>query len=96
LTSALLKACFLYHFIVNGECVEEGTGSRPRIAMAAGEWRAPRPAGAEALGVNTNPGAPPEVYGRLFDPFVTAGKKDALGLGLALSRRTVRDHGGDM
>ena len=41
-------------------------------------------------------GIPPEIYGRLFDPFTTARKKEGLGLGLALSRRTVRDHGGDM
>lgn len=45
---------------------------------------------------DSGPGVPPEIYGRLFDPFVTAGKKDGLGLGLALSRLTVRDHGGDM
>jgi two-component system, NtrC family, sensor histidine kinase HydH len=45
---------------------------------------------------DSGPGIAPEIYGRLFDPFVTAGKKDGLGLGLALSRRTVRDHGGDM
>jgi signal transduction histidine kinase len=45
---------------------------------------------------DTGPGIPPEIYGRLFGPFVTARKKDGLGLGLALSRRTVRDHGGDM
>jgi signal transduction histidine kinase len=45
---------------------------------------------------DTGPGIPPEIYDQLFDPFVTVGKKDGLGLGLALSRRTVRDHGGDM
>jgi signal transduction histidine kinase len=45
---------------------------------------------------DSGPGVPPEICGRLFDPFVTAGKKDGLGLGLALSRRTIRDHGGDM
>jgi two-component system, NtrC family, sensor histidine kinase HydH len=45
---------------------------------------------------DSGPGIPPEISGRLFDPFVTARKKDGLGLGLALSRRTVRDHGGDM
>ena len=32
---------------------------------------------------------------RLFQPFVTAGK-NGLGLGLALSRQTVLDHGGDL
>jgi signal transduction histidine kinase len=45
---------------------------------------------------DSGPGIPPEICARLFDPFVTAGKKDGLGLGLALSRRTVRDHDGDM
>jgi signal transduction histidine kinase len=45
---------------------------------------------------DSGPGIPPEIYGTLFDPFTTAGKKEGLGLGLALSRRTVRDHGGDM
>jgi signal transduction histidine kinase len=33
---------------------------------------------------------------RLFEPFVTAGKPDGLGLGLALCRTTVREHGGDI
>ena len=32
----------------------------------------------------------------LFQPFVSAGKRNGLGLGLALSRQTVLDHGGDM
>jgi signal transduction histidine kinase len=45
---------------------------------------------------DSGPGIPHEIYGMLFDPFVTTGKKDGLGLGLALSRWTVRDHGGDM
>jgi signal transduction histidine kinase len=45
---------------------------------------------------DSGPGIPPEIYSLVFDPFITAGKKDGLGLGLALSRRTVRDHGGDM
>ena len=31
----------------------------------------------------------------MFEPFVTEGKDDGLGL-LALSRETVLDHGGDM
>jgi signal transduction histidine kinase len=45
---------------------------------------------------DTGPGIPREIRHRLFEPFVTAGKDHGLGLGLALSRQTVLNHGGDM
>jgi signal transduction histidine kinase len=45
---------------------------------------------------DTGPGILPEIRDRLFSPFVTAGKKGGLGLGLALSRQTLIDHGGDI
>jgi len=45
---------------------------------------------------DTGPGIPAGIRDRLFEPFVTAGKSHGLGLGLALSRETVLDHGGDM
>ncbi len=45
---------------------------------------------------DTGPGIAPAIRGSLFQPFVSAGKKNGLGLGLALSRQTVLDHGGDM
>lgn len=45
---------------------------------------------------DTGPGIPRGIRDRLFEPFVTAGKDDGLGLGLALSRQAVLDHGGDM
>lgn len=59
--------------------------------------------GSEANGENvlvrvedSGPGINPALHGRLFQPFVTAGKKNGLGLGLALSRQTLLDHGGDL
>jgi len=45
---------------------------------------------------DTGPGVPAEIRGQLFQPFVTAGKKSGLGLGLALARQTMLDHGGDL
>jgi len=45
---------------------------------------------------DTGPGIPLGISGRLFEPFVTEGKQNGLGLGLALCRQTVLDHGGDM
>jgi signal transduction histidine kinase len=45
---------------------------------------------------DTGPGIPSEIRDRLFEPFVTAGKPDGLGLGLALCRQTVLNHGGDI
>jgi signal transduction histidine kinase len=42
------------------------------------------------------PGIAPEIRSQLFQPFVSAGKRNGLGLGLALSRQTVLEHGGDM
>ncbi len=46
--------------------------------------------------LDTGPGIAPEIRDNLFEPFVSAGKKNGLGLGLALSRQTVLDHGGDL
>ena len=45
---------------------------------------------------DNGPGIAPEIRASLFQPFVSAGKKNGLGLGLALTRQTVIEHGGDM
>jgi signal transduction histidine kinase len=42
------------------------------------------------------PGVPEEIVDQIFQPFVTAGKTQGMGLGLALSRKTVLSHGGDL
>jgi signal transduction histidine kinase len=53
--------------------------------------------GAAVVQVQDNgPGIAPEIRSQLFQPFVSAGKRNGLGLGLALSRQTVLEHGGDM
>jgi signal transduction histidine kinase len=43
---------------------------------------------------DTGPGIPTEIEGRLFQSFVTAGKKGGTGLGLAIVRKIVEEHGG--
>jgi signal transduction histidine kinase len=45
---------------------------------------------------DTGPGISPQVRQHLFQPFVTAGKKNGIGLGLAFSHQTVLDHGGEL
>ena len=69
-------------------------------AMKSGgaiEITARRDNGAVVVDIADNgPGIPPEIRGRIFQPFVTEGKKSGLGLGLALSRQTVLNHGGDL
>lgn len=43
---------------------------------------------------DTGPGIPPDIQGRLFQSFVTSGKKDGTGLGLAIVKKTMDEHGG--
>jgi signal transduction histidine kinase len=42
---------------------------------------------------DSGPGIDPEVFPRIFEPFVST-KKDGTGLGLAVSRRIIDEHGG--
>ena len=59
--------------------------------------RAVRRDGEIVVSVEDNgPGIPASIAAQLFEPFVTAGKKNGVGLGLALSRETVVSHGGDL
>lgn len=55
------------------------------------------PAGEDRLVIelaDEGPGVPPDIRDRLFEPFVTRGKKGGTGLGLAVARRFVEEHGG--
>ena len=45
---------------------------------------------------DTGSGVPEQIRQTLFQPFTTSGKSNGLGLGLALSRQSVRDHGGEI
>jgi signal transduction histidine kinase len=43
---------------------------------------------------DTGPGIPKEIEGRMFQSFVTAGKRGGTGLGLAIVKKIVEEHGG--
>jgi two-component system, NtrC family, sensor kinase len=69
-------------------------GGRGRVHLSA---RLSAEAGAVRLVLEVadeGPGVPPEIRATLFEPFVTARKKGGTGLGLAVARRFVEDHGG--
>jgi signal transduction histidine kinase len=65
-------------------------GGEVSIQSAAGEGRI------VLTFQDTGPGVASEIRDRLFEPFVSHGKRDGVGLGLALSRKIVQDHGGDL
>jgi len=43
---------------------------------------------------DNGPGIPDEIRDKIFDPFVTFGKKEGTGLGLAVAHKVVTEHGG--
>ena len=45
---------------------------------------------------DNGPGIPPEVLEDIFEPFVTAGKKEGTGLGLAIAQNVIQQHGGSI
>lgn len=45
---------------------------------------------------DTGPGVPPELMGRIFEPFFSYGKREGAGLGLAIACRIVQEHGGEI
>lgn len=61
------------------------------VAPAPGRPRTPLPI--EISVIDNGPGAPADIAGHLFDPFIS-GKPEGQGLGLALVDKLVRDMGG--
>jgi signal transduction histidine kinase len=45
---------------------------------------------------DNGPGIPEEIRTRIFEPFATFGKEQGTGLGLAMAKKTVDDHGGEI
>ena len=76
----------------------DAMGGRGRLSLSA---RIETLAGADGptehlvlVLADEGPGVSPEIRERVFEPFVTLGKKRGTGLGLAVARRFVEDHGG--
>lgn len=69
------------------------TAYRHGVSMRRSESDARRPLPIELCVIDEGPGAPPEIEGHLFDPFVTT-KRTGSGLGLALVEKLMSDQGG--
>jgi signal transduction histidine kinase len=80
----------------------DAMGGKGRFHLDASLVKVPRHDGPGAdtrlvlLMADEGPGVPAEIRETLFEPFVTRGKKAGTGLGLAVARRFVEDHGGTL
>jgi len=54
------------------------------------------PAGLEIRVADNGNGIPAEIRGKLFQPFVTSGKDNGIGLGLATVHKIVQEHQGEV
>ena len=80
----------LYNLILNACEAIPGDNGRVNIELT-------RMAGGVQVRVTDNGrGIPESIRGKLFDPFVSAGKENGTGLGLTVVQKIVQDHGGDI
>jgi len=66
----------------------------PRVVV--GTRLGPEPGWLRLLVRDNGTGIPPEKLGELFRPFVSSKGARGTGLGLAVSRKILREHGGDI
>ncbi|MEO1009015.1 MAG: ATP-binding protein [Planctomycetota bacterium] len=78
------------------EAVPDETGSiTVRVDYHEPDSRGPRtPGAAEIVVVDNGPGIPPERHAAVFEPFHTTKGTRGTGLGLAVTKRIIEDHGG--
>lgn len=79
-----------FHNLLRNACEAVGPAGSVRVEARGEEFRV------DISISDDGPGIPSEIRGDLFQPFVTYGKPDGTGLGLAVVQKVIRDHGGDI
>ena len=80
----------LYNLLRNAcEVVPKDSG-RVEVELLDG------PEGAEIRVSDNGPGIPGPIRNRLFEPFVSYGKENGSGMGLAVAQKIIQDHGGEI
>jgi two-component system nitrogen regulation sensor histidine kinase NtrY len=82
----------------NSSLAIRSTGEAPGGEIGTVTLRPGEAAGGVVLDVSDNgPGIPPEIRPRVFEPYVTTRRVgEGMGLGLAISKKILLDHGGDL
>jgi two-component system NtrC family sensor kinase len=79
----------VYNIAANARDVMPHGGTFTVTARRVGAW-------IELAFADTGPGVPKELQERIFEPFYSRGKREGAGLGLAIARRIVEEHGGEL
>lgn len=80
----------LYNLLLNGCEAAPVSGGRVEVGITEN-------AGSISIAVSDNgPGVAESIRDRLFHPFVSYGKENGTGLGLAVVQKIVQDHGGEI
>ena len=79
----------VYNIAANARDAMPHGGTFTVTIRQVGEW-------IELALADTGPGVPTTLQERIFEPFFTTGKREGAGLGLAIARRIVEEHGGEL
>jgi len=80
----------LYNLVLNAcEAVSRENGSVDIDLSASG-------GGVEIRVADNGRGIPQSIRGKLFEPFISAGKENGTGLGLTVVQKIIQDHGGSV